>query len=389
MDSDQNDLASESSLNNSLTESDWNLIFGSKQEEDVCRGAQLREASLPPRDDELLFTPINTKNVEQSQGLRDPFPIRLEEVDTLFLTRYAILATNVTFPLVYQFVLDFIAGNKQTCGNFVYDKANALIRGALFDETRFAEYQIKWFSSGGRMGFYLDILEGFAPCVQGFWKDLQQVLEENNLIKSETSSDDESDSESIFDSDLDDSDDECEPFDLESAKFLKLSESPELVQQWFQDLSNPNFMEQTLLLMAWNCQNEQNFLTITGEKQAQHLFDTIIACMITTAADFCLPIARCASLLVSQLVDSHDIKISQEQFNVLVQTLVQWTLSNQQGEQTEVKLNSSKEVASILSSQMSKMAPLAVNWKDTLTRVYDQAPYDCVRRNLHNLVRAY
>jgi len=387
MDSDQNELASESSVNVPLTPSDWNLIFGSKQEEDVCRGAQLREAALPLRD-ELLSTPKNTKNVEQPQDRRDPLPIQLEEVDPLFLTRHAILAANVTFPLVYEFIIDFIAANKQTCGNFVSDKANALIRGGLFDETRFVEYQIKWFSSGGRLGFYLDILEGFAPSVQGFWKDLQQVLEENQLILSEASSDDEDDSESISDFDLD-SEDDCEPFDLESAKFLKLADSPELVQQWFQDLSNPNFMQQTLLLMAWNCQNEQNFRTITGEKQAQHLFDTIIACMITTAADFCLPIARCASLLVSQLVDSHDIKVSKEQFNVLVQTLVQWTLSNQQGKQTEVKLNSSKEVASILSSQMSKMAPLAVNWKDTLTRVYDQAPYDCVRRNLHSLIRAY
>jgi len=385
MDSDQNELASESSLNNPLTQSDWNLIFGSNQEEDVCRGAQLREATL--RDVQLLPSPKNTKNVEEPKDLRDP-PVQLQEVDPLFLTRYMILAANVTFPLVYQFVLDFVAGNQQACGNFVSDKANALIRGGLFDETRFVEYQIKWFTSEGRLGFSLDIVEGFSPSVQGFWKDLQQALEENHFIQSEECSDDEDDSDSNYDFLLD-SDDECEPLDLEDAKFLKLWESPELVQQWFQDLLNPNFMQQTLLVMAWNCQNEQNFRTITGEKQAQQLFDIIIACMFATAADFCLPIARCASLLVSQLVDSHDIKISKEQFNVLVETLVQWTLTNQQGKQTEAKLNSSKEVASILSSQMSKMAPLAVNWKDTLTQVYNQAPYDCVRQNLHSVIRAY
>jgi len=91
---------------------------------------------------------------------------------------------------------------------------------------------------------------------------------------------------------------------------------------------------------------------------------------------------------VSQLVESHDIQVSEEQFNVLVQTLVQWTISNQQNEENE-KLTTSEEVASILSSQMSKMAPLAANWKDTLERVYTQAPYDCVRTNLQQVIRAY
>jgi len=176
---------------------------------------------------------------------------------------------------------------------------------------------------------------------------------------------------------------------LEQSKFLKLDESPELVHQMFQDLSDPNFMQQTLLLLAWNCQDAQNFQAVTGAKnQAQQLFDTIIACMIATAADFCLPIARCASLLVSQLVESHDIRVTEDQFNVLVKTLVQWTIS-QHSAQNECKLTSSKEVASILSSQMSKMAPLAANWKDTLQRVYSQAPYDCVRANLQDVVRTY
>merc|ERR1719510_1197870 len=99
----------------------------------------------------------------------------------------------------------------------------------------------------------------------------------------------------------------------------------------FQDLSDPNFMQQTLLLLAWNCRDAQNFQAVTGAKnQAQQLFDTVIACMIATAADFCLPIARCASLLVSQLVEAHDVQVSDEQFNVLVETLVRWSLKNQE-----------------------------------------------------------
>merc|ERR1740122_221466 len=110
------------------------------------------------------------------------------------------------------------------------------------------------------------------------------------------------------------------------------------------------------------------------------------SCLIATAADFCLPIARCASLLISQIVDAHDVQVSDEQFNVLVQTLVRWSLKNQE---YKTKLTSSEEIASILSQQMSKMAPRAVNYKETLERVYLQAPYDCVRTNLHNVIQAY
>merc|ERR1739838_947597 len=191
--------------------------------------------------------------------------------------------------------------------------------------------------------------------------ELNRALQQSGYTQDDESEDEseydfESDSEDGFGLDL-----------LQESKFLKLGEEPELIDQMFEDLSNPNFMQQTLLLLAWNCQDAQNFQAVTGENQAQQLFDTIIACMISTAADFCLPIARCASLLVSQLVDTHDINVTKEQFDVLVQTLVQWSITNQDNEQ---KLTTSEEVASILSSQMSKMAPLAADWKDTLQQVY-------------------
>jgi len=252
----------------------------------------------------------------------------------------------------------------------------------LFDETRFVEYQVKIFAFKGRLGICLEIQKGFAPSVQEFWNELQQELKEKDLLEVQ---DEESDCESDF---LESSDEEdgLPDLDLDEAKFLNLHESPELVEQWKEDLENPNFMQQTLLQLAWNCQNAENFNAVAGDNQAQQLFDTIIACMIATAADFCLPIARCASLLISQIVDAHDVQVSDEQFNVLVQTLVNWSLKNQEHKS---KLTSSEEVASILSQQMSKMAPRAINYKETLERVYLHAPYDCVRANLHNVIQAY
>jgi len=373
----QNSLVSEISISND----DWNLLFDPMHNEAV-RGARAHEFQEAPveRDMKQDFQKIFEQ--QPSEGRSDPLPLTVPVIDPLFLTRVAMLAHHVVFSTIYQFVVDFIQTNGQTCGNFECDEESCVIRGGLFDETRFVEYQVKIFAFKGRLGICLEIQKGFAPSVQEFWNELQQELKEKELLDVQ---DEESDCESDF---LESSDEEdgLPDLDLDEAKFLNLHESPELVEQWKEDLENPNFMQQTLLQLAWNCQNADNFNAVAGDNQAQQLFDTIIACMIATAADFCLPIARCASLLVSQIVDAHDVQVSDEQFNVLVQTLVRWSLKNQE---YKSKLTSSEEIASILSQQMSKMAPRAVNYKETLERVYLQAPYDCVRTNLHNVIQAY
>jgi len=362
-----------------ISNEDWNLLFRPVSN-DAVRGAAFEENDFKEAG-EQDFPPLKKMHPQMQ---RNPVSFTIREGDPEFLTRAVMFGPHIVFSTIFQFVLDFIQMNEQSRGSFQADQANALFRGGLFDETRFAEYEIKIFTFGGRLGLSLDVLKGFAPAVQQFWNELQQGLKEKDLLKCQ---EDESDEEEY---DFLESDDEdgLPTLNLDDAKYLNLNESPELVNQWLQDLENPNFMQQTLLQMAWNCQNSQNFQVIAGDNQAQQLFDTIIACMIATAADFCLPIARCAALLISQLVDTHDIQVTNEQFNVLVQTLVQWSLENH-AEEHKSKLTRSEEVASILSSQMSKMAPRAVNWKDTLQQVYTQAPYDSVRANLHQVVRAY
>jgi len=353
------------------------LIWGSSQENDRYRSAPLYEE---PEESMELQKPLSQKIFERSEEhVSHP---QLHEEDPMFLTRYVMFASQVALASIFQFVLDFTLANDNTSKNVQVDRTNSIIRGGLFDETRFVEYNMKMFTFGGRLGLKLDIQEGDRLAIQTFWNELNRALQQSGYTESQ---DDESEDESEYDFESD-SEDGFGLDLLQESKFLKLGEEPELIDQMFEDLSNPNFMQQTLLLLAWNCQDAQNFQAVTGDNQAQQLFDTIIACMISTAADFCLPIARCASLLVSQLVDTHDINVTKEQFDVLVQTLVQWSINNQDNEQ---KLTSSEEVASILSSQMSKMAPLAADWKDTLQQVYTQAPYDSVRANLHEVIRAY
>lgn len=375
MDSDQNQHATE----HALSSQDFHLFWGPHSASDSFRGAasvsQVREASLQVRE------PFTSKKNTETEDCRHPLTAGVPEMDPFFLSRYVVFRAGITTSLVFQFVLDFVEGHELTSGNFDSDQSASVIRGGVFHETRFVEYQMKTFIFQGQLALTLEIVDGFAPAVQDFWNQLQQAFQENNFIEEPLESDSDGELDFL------DSDDEDMSLDLNDVKFLKLGESPEIVHQWFEDLSNPNFMQQTLLLLAWNCQDEQNFQVVTDEKQAQQLFDAIIACMFVTAADFCLPIARCASLLVSQLAESHDIKITTEQFDVLVHTLVQWSISDQ-AEQGS-KLTSSKEIASILSHQMSKMATFAAHWKDTLEQVYTQASYDCVRQNLHNVIRAF
>lgn len=376
MDSDQNQYAFEST---SLSNGDFSLLFGSSAEAERYRGA----ASAPESHEAPALQtrkPTTTKIFEQNEDCSFPLVNTVPEIDIFFLTRFVLFGAQITIQVVFQFVLDFIQDSQLTSGNFEADRTAYVIRGGLFVENRYVEYRFRLFTYGGKLGLSLDILDGFAPAVQEFWKQLQRALQEQDFLAEHVESDSEEDLGYL------DSDDEEMDLDLLDTKFLKVGESPELVEQWFEDLSNPSFMQQTLLLLAWNCQDAQNFQVVTDGKQAQKLFDTLIACMIATAADCCLPIVRCASVLVSQLVESHDINISDEQFNVLVQTLVQWTISQNENEN---RLTSSQEVASLLSSQMSKLATLAVNWKDTLEQVYTQAPYDCVRENLHKVIRAY
>jgi hypothetical protein len=361
----------------SISSQDAELIWGSSQDNDRYRSAPLYEE---PQESMELQKPLSQKIFERSE--EHVLHPQLHEEDPMFLTRYVMFASQVALASIFQFVLDFTLANDVTSKNVQVDRTNSRIRGGLFDETRFVEYNMTMFTFGGRLGLKLDIQEGDRLAIQTFWNELNRALQQSGYTESQ---DDESEDESEYDFESD-SEDGFGLDLLQESKFLKFGEEPELIDQMFEDLSNPNFMQQTLLLLAWNCQDAQNFQAVTGENQAQQLFDTIIACMISTAADFCLPIARCASLLVSQLVDTHDINVTKEQFDVLVQTLVQWSITNQDNEQ---KLTSSEEVASILSSQMSKMAPLAADWKDTLQQVYTQAPYDSVRANLHEVIRAY
>merc|ERR1712241_310342 len=147
---------------------------------------------------------------------------------------------------------------------------------------------------------------------------------------------------------------------------------PTHVTSLMEEMQDQSFMLHALLLLSWNCQLQQNIEVISSAGQAQQLFDLIIACLVATATDFCLPIARSASLLVSKLAETGDVQISEQQFQVLVDTIVQWTIQNNNGDFAET-VTQSEEIARLLSSN---------DCMQQLHEVYDRVPFESVRQNI-------
>lgn len=362
-----------------LSPSDWELLFGSIPEDNVSRAVAIHEAE----PNHFFQNPIQEKK-NNFEDLGDLPPGQVYVSDLRHLTRYCILACHATIPMVFEFLLEYVQANEK---NYNINEQTQCIIGCVFDETRFAEYKLQLFSHSNQRGLYLDVLKGFAPSMSKFWSMLQEALLEADFIIPSEAEGDEFDSDDLEDFLLSD-DEECEPLDLTGAKYLNLDQDPTLVNEWMKDLENPNFMQHTLLLLAWNCQLRKNMQVILSDGRAQQLFDTVVACMLATAADFCLPIARCSAMLVNQLVQSGDIKVTQDQFQVLVQSMVQWTLDNHCQQE---KVTQSEEIAQLLSSQLPKLASLIPQTGsfDTIQTVYRQAPFASVRANLRPVLEAY
>jgi hypothetical protein len=358
--------------------SDWSLLFGNVEEDSVHRSASLGETEEPE------FT--TCKQIPQKKFPQTQLEVESPQVRNVqslaFLTRFVMCKQHVSISMLFEFMVSFFLDNDQTRKNLKFNERTSTIIGCVFSGSQQAHYRVQLFSFEKNLGVSLDITDGFSPAIQEMWKSLTQSLQTSDLVECNEVESDFEDFNDLYSEDEDDA-------PLEDFDYIKLDNHPALVKDLINDLNDPNFMQHTLLLLAFNCQLDRNFQEIVGDaSKAQQLFDTIIACMISTAADFCLPIARCASLLISQLVESGSITVNEEQFNVLVQALVQWTL-DQGNQQDQDKLTQSEEVATLLSSQVKNLATLAETAKAELRQVYQDAPYDIVRENLSDVILAY
>lgn len=384
----------------------WELMFGKQNCEGPERAAPtdvvIRSAASSHNEQDSSYysmtkyptfnqqttSTVSTTNCDGSQpSVEDP----------AHLVRYVMLVAGVDVNSAFQFLKEFVQTHQK---NFKVVEDDFSILSIVFDGTLFAQFRIQIFSHGRHCGVCVHVMEGQAQdAVTEFWRKLKidlttsdfvdQVENEDALFEDEAQSEDD-DFFASWDRWGSDAEDEEETpslsLSIPSLNKPNLLET-DYVDSLMEDLQDQNFMMHSILLLAWNCQLQQNLETISSAGQAQQLFDAIITCLVASAADFCLPIARSASLLVHQLVDTGAIKITEAQFEVLVNTIVQWTIQNSGDSDT---ITQSEEIAQLLTSQLTKLDVAANSAvRAQLQEVYTRAPFQSVRQNIKPLVEAF
>jgi len=291
------------------------------------------------------------------------------------LDRFVIFTTK-DVEKVFAAVVTYI----RTLGlqNDCVDEHNKSIVGYLFEESRCVHYKLQMFTTGEDRGLTCFRQEGDAFILSEFWGNLVQQMEnEAFTIPTEDVELDDDEDDFFLEEDSD-----CE-LDLESAKYLNLNE--ELVENFIDDMQNPNFMQHTLLLLAFNVQNVSNMKLLT-DMFAQQVFDTIIAVMTTTLAQVTLPMARSAAQLMDKIINSTDVSVSEAQQAAILQTLDMWIQKDRKARHLDVK--ASEEVATLITDNLNRIQKLSSTsiQTDVLRSIADKTEFEGVRTALARLM---
>jgi len=378
---------------------EWNFLFGKQDSrQSPFRSVEVRAAQFP-HNEESIVSMENPTYHKTNTTVSTRKESQLSEESTDHLVRFVMLAAGVDLNIVFAFLEEYVQTHQK---NFKITGESFSFISYVFDGTHFAQFRVSIFSNGQDMGVCLHVLEGAAQdAVTEFWRKLKLALigcqfvdqpEEDLSVDMPNQCEDDDD---FFDSWYSDEEDILS-LAMPTAPSLPISAiteptilQPGYVNNLMEDLQDQNFMMHSILLLAFNCQLQQNLEIISKAGQAQQLFDSIIACLVASAADFCLPVVRSASLLVNQLVETGAITISEDQLQVLVNTVAQWTIQNHTGNSETV--TQSEEIAQLLTSQLPKLAHVTSNIqvRKTLEEVYSQVPYKSVRQNIKPLVESF
>lgn len=293
--------------------------------------------------------------------------------DVQTLDRFVIFTTK-DVEKVFAAVVTYI----RTLGlqNDCVDEHNKSIVGYLFEESRCVHYRLQMFVTAEDCGLTCFRQEGDANILSEFWGNLVQQMENEafTIPTEDVELDDEDDFFLEEDSDC--------GLDLESAKYLNLNQ--ELVEEFIDDLQNPNFMQHTLLLLAFNVQNVSN-MKLLKDMFAQQIFDVIIAVMTTTLAQVTLPMARSAARLMDKIINSTDVSVSEAQQAAILQTLDLWTQKDRKARNLDVK--TSEEVATLITDNLNriqKLSSMSIG-TDILRSIADKTEFEGVRATLTQL----
>lgn len=321
------------------------LLFGPPQASDVERGAHVQVEEVYNSFTQTAAMIGKNREVVETKLQRDFEFSPVPQLDDLaFAVRYVLFDQSLQTE-VFDHLVNFVHNYQEEAPNFEVLADEQKVLGYLFEENRFACYCLQLFRHADTLGLSCDLLDGFAPALNPFWKALQQTLIEAQFV----SPDEDEAFEEEEDDDLDflDSDTEDGGFVLDlsapSMKYLNLEDDQTVIEDWVQDIQDPNFSQETLLSLSYNCQSETN-LQILADNYAQDLFDSIITSMSSMTTET-LPGVRSACVFLAELSKFSNVNVTEGNIKVLIDQLAKWTLS--QKKTTEVMR--SKEVATLLS----------------------------------------
>lgn len=324
---------------------DMDLLFG-RCTNDVERGAHAYGAE----ESFDLFNQSSAgfgknREVQESKFLRRDFDFSpIPELDDLaFAVRYVLFDKSMQKE-VFDHIVNFVRNFQADAPNFEMFPEEGKIIGCLFEESQFASYCLQLFHNTDTLGLSCDLTNGFAPALNPFWNSLRQALIDAQFVsqEDETFEDEEDDDFDFLDSDTED-DGFVLDLSIPSMKYLNLEEDQTVIENWVQDIQDPNFSQETLLSLSYNCQSETNLQLLAGN-YAQQLFDSIIASFSSTTAET-LPSVRSACVFLAELSKFSNVNVTEGSIKVLIDQLAKWTLS--QKKNSEVMR--SEEVATLLS----------------------------------------
>jgi len=350
------------------TQKDWDRILGNP-ESSSCRA--VKAAPEPFEHEASDFGPASTKKSTTTTHITNAFGLpQAQSLDTL---RHVMLLA-VDADAVFSFLVQFVRASQGYANDTVNDASKSII-GYVFDQTRFGEYKLQLFQYKGTLGVSCRLIDGFAPSVQTFWQELTQALEEEGYITPEPM--DTSEDEEFF---FSDEEEEMEGLGPQNLSFLALDQNPEVIGSYVEDLKDPNFMLHTLMLLAWNFQNQDNFTA--SKAHAQELFTNVMACLVSTATELTLPLVRSASILAAKLISEADVQVTKEQEAALVQTIFSWTLKKA----SSSSVTRSEEIATILSEQLGNF--VSERSRDLLETIQKETDFEQVRYNIGNVLHS-
>jgi len=222
---------------------------------------------------------------------------------------------------------------------------------------------------------------GDALAVTGLWELVKNALVKEEFIVDENA-DGETDDEDFFYSD----DEEDDLFDMDSFKYLDFSRDRPFVNRLINEIEDKNVGLHSLMLLAFNLQNENNS-NFLSENYSQEIFNKTVLRLSQDNVD--LPVARCAACIIQHFVEGDALQnIDDAQMRTIIQTVLQWsrkdtgkTVTPTSSEETSCRLTS---VLGGLTEAMSG----TYDMQDDLQQIYDETAYPSVQDNIGELLEA-